>query len=627
MGEFGSASDGALAMVVPLPGCAPRAPVRSKLLLLLFLAGGTSAFQLLDTGTATSPDPSPAEATRRQLSSGEVVGFVGRDGAYTWLGLPYARPPVGERRWRAPEPPDPWRGTRRALAFGAACTQFASPLGGFDADAGSLVGSEDCLTLNVWAPPDADGLPVMLWVHGGSNVMGHGGFYDGSRLAVSQRVVVITVNYRLGPFGWFRHPALADGADARDRSGNFGTLDLVRALEWVQENAAAVGGDPARVTLFGESAGGNNVVTLLVAPSARGLFHRAIVQSGTTFSQAPSEGENPVDADPPGHRNSSHEVLLRLLVADGSAADAGAARKLLEAWGAGRVRDYLRSLSSQALYGAYREEGAGHRIDPPRLFRDGTVLPTESPYALLGRPGGFHPVPVIFGTNRDEWKLFLALDPQEVRMVFGLPLWRYEPVRYETRSDYLSRVWKAEFADELARRVARVRGPGSVWVYRFDWDEEPTILWSDLSQLLGAAHGFEIPFVFGRWDLGERGNIVWSRDNESGREELARRMMAWWANFARSGDPGPASGGLRWESWDPDRPRFLVLDTEADGGRSPLLGGAELGRPDPSRARGRASGRARGGLCHAPGARAQPSLPPDDPRRVEPSPSRASPSP
>ena len=202
-----------------------------------------------------APTPAPvADATSlRTPPAGPLVGFRDAYGAHAWLGIPFAKPPVGALRWRAPEPMPAWQATREALAFGASCTQFASSLGGDDSvEPGTPVGSEDCLFLNVYAPafdaaavPKGEArLPVMLWIHGGGNTIGSASFYDGGNLAQREGVVVVTVNYRLGPFGWFRHPALAAGASEAERSGNFATLDLVRSLEWVRDNIAAFGGDP-----------------------------------------------------------------------------------------------------------------------------------------------------------------------------------------------------------------------------------------------------------------------------------------------------------------------------------------------------------------------------------------------
>src|SRR5262249_9099617 len=225
-------------------------------------------------GSRATERPAPEQSLRRTTTSGEVVGSVGRYGSATWLGIPYAAPPVGALRWRAPEPPPRWDGVREALVAGSPCVQYAGPFGGInDVKRLEPAGYEDCLFLNVYAPRAAtptSRLPVMVWIHGGGNSVGHAGTYDGGNLTERENVVVVTINYRLGPFGWLRHAALrGDGTTDLDRSGNFGTLDQIRALEWVRDNVAVFGGDPGNVTVFGESAGGRNVVALLDARPAR----------------------------------------------------------------------------------------------------------------------------------------------------------------------------------------------------------------------------------------------------------------------------------------------------------------------------------------------------------------------
>ena len=279
-----------------------------------------------------APDDPRAETLRRP-PAGPVIGTGGRYGGDAWLGIPYARPPVGPLRWRAPQPPEPWQSRGRPPRFGAWCPQFATPMAGaVDRPPGTRVGAEDCLTLNVWAP---SGRPDVAPRHGldprRRNVVGSAALYDGSRLASEHEVVVVGVNHRLGALGWFRHPKLNADRDAVERSGNFGTLDLVRALEWVRDNVAAFGGDPGRVTVFGESAGGHNVLSLLVAPRARGLFHGAIVQSGGTWNATVAEAENLRDAAEPGAARSGSEVLLLRLVAEGRAADRDGARAVADA--------------------------------------------------------------------------------------------------------------------------------------------------------------------------------------------------------------------------------------------------------------------------------------------------------
>ncbi len=535
-------------------------------LLALALAAGC--------GEPAGPDP----ASLRLVPEGPVLGRVGAYGAHEWLGLPYAAPPVGERRWRAPAPPLAWEGTREALRFGAACSQFASPLGGDDsAEVGTPVGREDCLFLNVYAPaqppesiPQGDERwPVMVWIHGGGNTIGTTRFYDGGRLAAEEGVVVVTVNYRLGAFGWFRHPALAEGAGAEERSGNFGTLDLIAALRWVQDRIAAFGGDPQRVTIFGESAGGTNVVSLLVSPLARGLFQRAIVQSGSTRSVDAATATNWADDPQPGDPHSAREAAASLWVDAGRAPDRAAARAALEALPPAELAAWLRARSAEAVLTAYRDGDRGQgMVDLPRLIRDGTVLP-KAPFEERLAAGAVAPVPVVLGTNRDESRLFVFVDPEHVTRWFGIWPQVHDPERYFRIARIRSELWKVTGADAPAAALVRA-GRGPVFAYRFDWDEEPSLLGADLGALLGAAHGFEIPFVFGHFNLGRQGRVLFTRGNRAGREALSAAMRSWWAAFARDGDPGR---GLRgelpaWRPWNPapGAPKFLVLDTPEGGG-------------------------------------------------------------
>lgn len=521
---------------------------------------------LLTLALACGRDPRPAPlapdpATRRELPAGAVVGGVGGYGAHVWRAIPYATPPTGDRRWRAPERAPRWEGTRGAVAVGRPCPQVASPFG-VRGPSGAVVGDEDCLTLDVYAPafaPDAvpaggTRLPVMVWIHGGGNVLGESAFFDGGNLATQERVIVVAIQYRLGPLGWFRHAALRDdAADARERSGNFGLLDQIRALEWVRDNVAAFGGDPGRVTIFGESAGGQDVFMLLVSPPARGLFHRAIAQSGGLWTTNPHEAEAP--AAEGGHAQSSAEIVRRLL--ERHERDAAAPADLAA---------FLRELPAAELIAAYPHEPNG-LCDLPRMFSDGVVVPAGE--ALDALRASAARVPVVAGTTRDENKLFLFGDERRVRRLLWIFPRFVDETQYEVVAEYLARMWKATGADEPASAV-RAAG-GRAWVYRFDWDEQPTVLGADLSRMIGAAHAFEIPFVFGHFDLGPEGEVMWTRDNEPGRRALAAAMMSWWAAFAYDGDPGRGRRGelpawLPWEDGGPGGPRTMVLDTPAGGG-------------------------------------------------------------
>jgi para-nitrobenzyl esterase len=527
--------------------------------------------------------PPPAEidpSSRRTTQQGELVGATSGQGAHVWRGIPFAQPPVGELRWRAPQPPEPWPGTLEATSFGPPCVQFAGPGGGADGTpAGEPTGSEDCLHLNIYAPrfepgavPEGQGrLPVMFWIHGGGNTLGDATLYDGSRLAVSHDLIVVTVHYRLGVFGWFGHRALrGEGTSPDDRSGNYGTLDLVQGLRWVGENIAAFGGDPGRVTVFGESAGGRNTVSMLLSPRARGLFHRAIVESGGTRTTPMARAENPVDAPDPGAESSSGEVLLELLVRDGRAPDRHGAKAVLAGMGDAELASFLRGKSAEEMLRLYRGDRLGGMYRIPQLLRDGVVLPAREPLEVLSTAGGYNGVPVILGSNRDENKLFLLFSSPWVTRASMIPLWLNDERRYELAAEYLSLMWKATGVDEPAMAMRAVQGP-SVYAYRFDWDEEPTFLWTDFSKLLGAAHGLEIPFVFGGFDLGPVTRFVFDEDKREGYQGLSDSMMSYWAEFAYTGDPGRGRTGeeVQWAAWDdasPEAPKFLVFDTRTDGG-------------------------------------------------------------
>ncbi len=526
-------------------------------------------------GKDQTPRPDPDTASLRMTEQGELLGYVGGYGSHVWRGIPYAKPPVGDLRWRAPERPEEWSGTRKALRGGSFCPQFASRLGGVPGDKGEILGSEDCLFLDLYArrrdrsavPSGEDRVPVLVWIHGGGNVIGHAGFYDGGNMAETHDVVVVAINYRLGPLGWFRHASLRDSESSEDdRSGNFGTLDMIRALEWVQDNVAAFGGDPNNVTIFGESAGGTDVYSLLISPRATGLFHRAIAQSGGTYFRDVDVAEN--FREEGGADGSSNEVLLSLLQGDETAANRESAMTTLSEMTDAEIARYLRSKLADAFLEVYPSDLAEGLIEVPLTFREGTVIPIEDAKELLSNPDTWNVVPVIAGTNRDEQRLFM----------YGNATWMYKRLGFLPRlrdeegflleSRYRSLMWKASGADEpiTAMRLASE----AVWSYRFDWDEEPKVLGADLSVMLGAAHGFEIPFVFGHFDLGKAGNVIFTEENLAGREELSRAMMSYWVQFATAGDPGRGREGTLppWPAWQTEdqADKFMVLDTIAGGG-------------------------------------------------------------
>ena len=511
------------------------------------------------------------DTTRRGLPAGSVVGFADGSATTAWLGLPYAEPPVGPLRWKAPRPLGRWSGVRVATRYGSECPQLGNDLVGEGRD-GMVVGSEDCLTLNVFAPRAASATsarrPVVFWVHGGGNTIGTANTYGLVRNVVAAHdVVVVTVNSRLGVLGFFADQALrASATTPEDRSGNFATLDLIAALHWVHSNVSAFGGDPDNVTLMGESAGGWNIFALLASPLTEGLFSHAIIQSGLPASFPPEQAQNAVDDSPAGFPGSTHEVALRLLQKDGRAKDRAAAKTVLAGMSGPALEAYFRSKTPEELILPFQGAPFGMYF-VPALVQDGYVLPTGSITRAVAERQKRHPFPVLLGSNRDEFKLFMALDPRYVNKRFGLLPEPRNQARFDRDAALVTQAWRAQGVDLPAHALAEAGGAG-VFAYRFDWDEEPTILGVNLATLLGAAHGFEIPFEF----LDEKGELdylhAFTKENKAGRMALSRAMASYFMQFARTGAPGMGMDGSlpAWTPYDASaKPGFMVLDSPAGG--------------------------------------------------------------
>lgn len=533
----------------------------------------------------TDVDFSFDSSTVRTIGSGKVVGTRDENGVPVWWGIPFAEPPVGSLRWKAPADPKPWGDKPyMAVAPGSMGVQYGdmmndSPVKYY----GKVLGDEDCLYLNVWAPKTDSPAkkPVMFWIHGGGNSLGEGAVYNGSMLAERYGVVVVTINYRLGPFGWFAHPSLNSGGSAADRSGNYGTLDIIKALSWVRDNIGSFGGDTNNVMVFGESAGGLNTLTMLGSPMAHGLFHKAAVQSGAlgwitrnTVWQPRSVAENYTDDPAPGMSRSSREVVNDLLVKKGLAADRASAKALQNSMAAESLSAFLRSLSAEEIIGAYSyADTKGGMIYMPSVIRDGSVIPDKDPFDLF-ESGNYNRVPVIVGTNRDEYKLFLMVDQEYVYNAFDQVPVVLDHSDYEKSSYYYSQAWKATMADHLSTALS-VNQPGSVYTYRFDWDEEPNILGFDIAFIIGAAHGMEIPFVFNNPDFSvieSKKTFLYTNGNMEGRNAMADCMSSYWAAMAFNGSPGngmpQAPQDVTWTPWntDPMKLRLMIFDTPEEGG-------------------------------------------------------------
>jgi para-nitrobenzyl esterase len=316
----------------------------------------------------------------------------------SWFDIPYAQPPVGDLRWRAPRP----LSTPNKIIVDkpvTACVQEASDYGGIAGE--GIVGKEDCLYLDIRAPKDFvdKNYPVMVWIHGGGNINGHKDYYNYSNLVAEKNVIVVAINYRLGALGWFNHPAIQGLQEGFDKSSNFGSLDIIEALKWVQSNITAFGGNPDNVTIFGESAGAHNVYTMLATPLSKGLFHKAIAQSGYTISNSLENAYDHQDENAYVTQG-SWRMVENLLSAQ---EDQSQTLKTPE-----QLRTILKSVSAVSLMAQYADK-PGIIDYQPLTTNDGIVIPKEGLASALSNPLYAKNVPVISGANKDEVTLWLGL--------------------------------------------------------------------------------------------------------------------------------------------------------------------------------------------------------------------------
>jgi len=475
---------------------------------------------------------------------------------YTWLGIPFAKPPVGDLRWRAPQPPEPWTGVKEAKTFCEPCTQYGGLMAMMDCEKiGEIIGSEDCLYLNIWRPrTEEKNLPVFFWIHGGANCVGQAAMplYNGSNFAGKSNIVFVSINYRMGPFGWFTHPAMRKG-DPLDASGNYGTLDIIRALEWVRDNIAEFGGDPNNVTIAGESAGGVNVYSLLTSPLATGLFHRAISQSGAPFGNPFKKADK-----------KAGNVLVQLIQEEELAKTEAKARSYLESKDDAWIVSYLRSKTAAEILACYEAGPLGNLSDFSQPFVDGTVLPLKPIDAL--REGKYNQVPVILGSNAEELKLFLPFKMSNISEVELCQIVREMDPNAPTLNlaDYL-KPWKWPLyhvfgvmgdvgfqymgVDRPARSMRKHQD--DVYTYKFKWANEP----KPFDFLIGAGHALEMPFIFGNFqkDPDSILRFAWSDANQAERKVLSKTLMSYFANFTRTGNPNAPD----LKKWNPGPKRMV----------------------------------------------------------------------
>jgi para-nitrobenzyl esterase len=525
---------------------------------------------------------------------GALEGYLSNDRTtMIWQGVPYARPPVDDfvnqiyLRWKAPQDQAPWQGVRDATKPALKCTQLQTTddwlrTGIIDPDSG-----EDCLYVTIYRPNNSKKLPVYVWIHGGSNNFGSAREYGATELAVRSDVVVVVVQYRLGPIGWFYHPALQSGADPLSDSGNFGTLDTAKALKWIQQNIAAFGGDSNKVTVTGESAGAHNTMNLVISPVAKGLFNGAMYESG---------GMAPVTAD--SGRASANDYIEKLLMfADGvstpvpPATRAAYAQKRVAMESAGTLASYLRHAKAGDLFLAILKYGS---VPTFPIIEDGNVMPLGGWIPAI-QSGNYNKMPIILGSNEYELKPFEVLFGSIVAL-YGAPStlpthsWfdlftsvrnnntpKYEDILktpfdqdlYDKAGYFGTLQWKAKNVDSLAHEFSQVQD--KVYAYFFKWAGVGSGPYP-FDHIYAAGHASEIAFFGIGADQGLF-NLPFVPANQKGRDELKGAMMAYLSNFARTGNPNSGDSQhafpaqrTKWEQWinASGGPKAIVFDADLD---------------------------------------------------------------
>ncbi|MCE9651117.1 MAG: carboxylesterase family protein [Parvibaculum sp.] len=487
----------------------------------------------------------PPDSKIVSVETGELQGVRG-DGLTAFKGIPYAAAPVGALRWRAPQPAAHWQGVRPANAYGDDCMQNRFI---FDSAPSSQSMSEDCLFLNVWTPsPDAGKRPVMVWIHGGALITGSGSapVFNGSAFA-RKGVVLVTINYRVGRFGFFAHPALTH-ENPQGPLGNYGLMDQIAALKWVQANIAAFGGDSANVTIFGESAGGSSVNNLMTSPASAGLFAKAIVESGGGRERTPWIHDGHPEAGPSGEAAGMNFVKSLDVKADDATA--------------------LRAIPAKDVLG-----GLQFWTDDPKTWTgamvDGTILP--KPAMATFAEGGQHKVPYIIGANSLEMGIplarsFLEKGVKKKLAQMGdkgrelLGLYGVRPraggkdggeMKFgKAGAEIASDAAFVEPARSFASFAAKAGQPA--FLYQFGYVAE-----EKRGDLDGALHASEVPYVFNTLALVPRD------DYSKADEAVAEKMQNYWVNFAKTGNPN-GEGLTPWPAYSPSDDVLLSFSDKGE---------------------------------------------------------------
>lgn len=585
---------------------------------------------LMSTGAVVNAKNTVAPQVR-STAYGLVQGVndKAKSGTYFWEGIPFAEPPTGALRWKAPVDPEPWKGTLITQEFGNACIQNGRIYGPgsnntYDATIGTTlntpVGSEDCLTLNIWRPAsDEKNLPVLMYVYGGSNNAGYTAdpVYNGAHLAKKANAIVVTANYRVGVMGFLNIAQLKTGTDANSDSGNFALLDIIQALKFINKNITNFGGDKNNVTIMGQSAGAINTWAVVTSPLSKGLIHKAIPMSGgISLPTNLPKGVFSTLFPAPFYAAQGNALINALLIEDGRATDNDSAKAFVETQTKTQIAEYLRAKDAKVILHTLLTRLAPKGMGISGPVPDGAVLPLD-PIAAIAE-GNYRKVPMLVTNTAEEGKLFapfLALAPAlggkpgfivddgtRFKMMAAFNADTAAQASTSSTNSMAFFPFDAVPQNELVAILHQGSAPASlavtdiinpaylpvgtpvtgwnartalfsniffvpsrnnvldtllkqqpnVWYSQFNWAQEPAP-WNDV---YGAAHLFDIPFVFGNFGPSVFSNAINSTANKPGREALSAAMMDTIAAFIRNGDPNNASLGVKWEPW----PKKLMFD-------------------------------------------------------------------
>lgn len=522
----------------------------------------------------------PAEKTV-STDFGDVRGTT-IDEAWVWKGIPYAKAPIGNLRWKAPVDPEAWDGVRDASEACSECVQQVYTATWFSANA--FIGSEDCLYLDIYAPrTGAKNLPVYFYIHGGSNNFGSAKQYNGSEIAKRGNMIVVYVQYRLNAMGFLTHPSLRQNGDTLDDSGNYGILDIQKALEWVQDNIDAFGGDPTKVVVGGQSAGAHNIMNLLTSPrpaNFRGVFTQSVAGPDLMYLRTVPESDV-----------WTNQTIDGLLIRGGFAADATAAAALRATMSNAQIANFLRSQPAE-LVARCRRDGTGAdgsgSMSMHSAIRDGNVI-RDAIWTESIAAGNYHKVPVVNGGTRYEWRNFAPLYGGVVKTYTGglvpsgayswLQLWNVigilTPVMdvddvlplqadknmYTTLTDLRSRKWRLNGVDDINRALKANDPANPVYGFVFKWAGGGDPARADFAAYFGAGHGMDIPFFQGRPT--DAWNYSFTAANQAGRVALQGAMMDYLIAFVKTLDPNPVRSVLPvWPQWDTavGGPKVITFD-------------------------------------------------------------------